>query len=103
MGIVCDKSQWDRGMARDEGFRAFINKHKATTKMIENAKMIDIGAYNQLAYRTKRFYSGAERWACRPRRALANGGFAHAGRGVDRARFDGRARTVVWRGRSVRR
>ncbi|MBK6811552.1 MAG: tryptophan 7-halogenase [Sandaracinaceae bacterium] len=64
VGIVCDKSQWDRGMAREEGFRAFINKHKATAKMIENAKMIDIGAYNQLAFRTKRFYSGAERWAC---------------------------------------
>ena len=32
--------------------------------MIQDAEMIDIGAYNQLAFRTKRFFSGEERWAC---------------------------------------
>ncbi|MCB9660225.1 MAG: tryptophan 7-halogenase [Sandaracinaceae bacterium] len=64
VGIVTDKSQWDRGMAREEGFRAFINKHAAPGAMIADAKMIDIGAYNQLAFRTKRFFSGEERWAC---------------------------------------
>ena len=64
VGIVAEKSHWDRGASREEGFRRFIGEHRAPADLLAGAEMIDIGAYQQLAFRTKRLFSGKERWAC---------------------------------------
>jgi hypothetical protein len=41
---------------------SFLNEHKAVASLLTKAKVIDVGAFTQLAYRTKKFFS-ADRWA----------------------------------------
>ena len=63
VGIVSERDRWDRSRARADGFFDFLREHEAPASLVEDAELIDIGAYNQLAFRTKRFFDGRERWA----------------------------------------
>lgn len=63
LGIVQDRKLWKPAQATKEGFLAFMREHKAVGQMLEKAELVDIGAYNQLAYRTKKFWDAEQRWA----------------------------------------
>ncbi len=63
LGIVQDRSLWKPSQATKEGFLAFMREHKACGQMLEKAELVDIGTYNQLAYRTKKFWDAEQRWA----------------------------------------
>lgn len=62
VGVTGDARMFDKGMRTEAGFRAFLDRHRAARALLADAKLVDIGSYAQIAYTTKRFFSG-ERWA----------------------------------------
>jgi flavin-dependent dehydrogenase len=52
----------DRALRTPEGFRAFLDEHRALREILADAKQIDHGSMARIAYGTKRFL-GHERWA----------------------------------------
>ncbi len=44
-----------------EGFRAFLEEHRAVRDLLVGAKNIDVGSYTQIAYGTRRFFH-PDRW-----------------------------------------
>ncbi len=63
VGVVADASIWDKKLHTEEGLVDHLREHRASAQLIENAKLLDIGSFTQLSFRTKQFFS-AERWAC---------------------------------------
>ncbi|MEZ4338125.1 MAG: tryptophan 7-halogenase [Sandaracinaceae bacterium] len=63
VGVVGEKHVFRRGIRTPEGFLSFLREHGAVASMIEDAKGLDIEGFTQLAYATKRFFHGGERWA----------------------------------------
>jgi len=63
VGVVGEKSIFREGMRTQEGFRKFLDEHRAVRECMAPAKPLDIGGFTQLAYATKRFF-GRDRWAC---------------------------------------
>lgn len=63
IGIVQDREKWSPARHKDEGFFEFLREHTAVASLVEDAKLVDLAAYTQLAFRTKKFFS-TERWAC---------------------------------------
>ncbi len=61
VGVVGEKHIFRRGMRQEEGFRAFIDEHRAPSWLMENAVPLDIEGYTQLAYGVKQFFS-TDRW-----------------------------------------
>ena len=62
LGIVQESSSWDVACHKKPGFLEFLRKHTAVRSLLEDAELVDIDAYTQLAFRTKQFFS-PERWA----------------------------------------
>lgn len=62
LGIVQESKSWDVACHKKPGFLEFLRKHEAVRSLVEDAELVDIDAYTQLAFRTKQFFS-AERWA----------------------------------------
>ena len=61
LGVVQESKSWSPTRHKAEGLLSFMREHKAVASLIEDVKTIDVGAFTQLAYRTKRFFS-ADRW-----------------------------------------
>lgn len=61
LGVVQESSAWSPKRHSAEGLLGFMREHKAVASLIEKVECIDVGAFTQLAYRTKRFFS-ADRW-----------------------------------------
>ncbi len=62
LGVVQESKSWSPTRHKAEGLLSFMREHRAPASLIEDAKAIDVGAFTQLAYRTKQFFS-ADRWA----------------------------------------
>lgn len=62
IGVVQESKYWTPERHKAEGLMSFMNEHKACASLLTKAKVVDVGAFTQLAYRTKRFFS-ADRWA----------------------------------------
>src|SRR5690606_31710816 len=62
VGVVADASQWDMKYHKPEGMIAHLKTHRAAAELLEPAELMDHGAFSQLAFRTKQFFSG-NRWA----------------------------------------
>jgi flavin-dependent dehydrogenase len=63
IGLVCDSSQYEPALRTPEGFLAFLREQAGLAELLTAARPVDIGAYTQLAYQTKQFFSG-DRWGC---------------------------------------
>jgi flavin-dependent dehydrogenase len=61
VGFVIDSDTWDDSWRTEEGFGAFLREHRAVSELLEGAELIDVMSFGQLAYRTKRYFSG-DRW-----------------------------------------
>jgi flavin-dependent dehydrogenase len=62
VGAVAETDQWDVGRHKPEGFLSFLRAHRAVRDLLDGSELVDLGAFAQLAFRTKQFFS-AERWA----------------------------------------
>jgi flavin-dependent dehydrogenase len=62
LGVVGEKNIFREGIRTAEGFTKWLREHHAPASLLENAKLLDVGGYTQLAYATKQFY-GDDRWA----------------------------------------
>ncbi len=63
VGVVQEAKGWNRSMHEKEGFQSFLGEHRAVGDLMRPAEMVDFGAFSQLAFRTRQFFS-AERWGC---------------------------------------
>jgi len=62
VGIVSDAHRWDRSLHEADGFQARLRDHRAVADLLDGARLVDVGAFTQLAFRTRRFFGDA-RWA----------------------------------------
>lgn len=61
IGVVQESKYWTPERHKEAGLMKFMNEHKAVASLLTKAKVVDVGAFTQLAYRTKKFFS-ADRW-----------------------------------------
>lgn len=61
VGIVGDPPREDPSLRTEEGFRGFLEQHRAMAQLLEGAKSIDVESFSQLAYATEQYFS-ADRW-----------------------------------------
>ncbi len=61
VGVVQESKDWSPARHKADGLMKFLNEHKAVSSLLTKAKAVDVGAFTQLAYRTKKFFS-ADRW-----------------------------------------
>ncbi len=62
IGVVQESKYWTANRHKADGLMSFMNEHKAVASLLTKAKVVDVGAFTQLAYRTKKFFS-SDRWA----------------------------------------
>jgi len=62
VGVVQESKDWSSSRHKIPGLMSFLNEHQAVASLLTKAKAIDVAAFTQLAYRTKRFFS-EDRWA----------------------------------------
>lgn len=64
VGWVGEKAQFSDAWRKPEGFLEFLKGHKAVWDLLRGgeAELVDILSYKQLAYGTKRFFRGEDRW-----------------------------------------
>jgi flavin-dependent dehydrogenase len=63
VGWVGDKNIFRDEMRKPEGFLEFLKGHRAVWDLLKDrAQLIDVLAYKQLAYGTRQFFAGADRW-----------------------------------------
>jgi flavin-dependent dehydrogenase len=61
VGVVGDPVR-DRRLRSPEGFRLFLDRHRAVRELMSEAKAVDHGSLARIAYGTRRFFHG-DRWA----------------------------------------
>jgi len=61
IGVTGKQMAESKELRTPEGFRAFLDEHRAVRELMTHAKNIDIGSYTQIAYGTRRFFH-ADRW-----------------------------------------
>jgi flavin-dependent dehydrogenase len=61
IGVTGKQMAESKEMRTPEGFRAFLEEHRAVRDLMTGAKNIDIGSYTQIAYGTRRFFH-PDRW-----------------------------------------
>ncbi len=61
IGVTGEQMAESKELRTPEGFRAFLEEHRAVRDLMVGAKNIDIGSYTQIAYGTKRFFH-PDRW-----------------------------------------
>jgi flavin-dependent dehydrogenase len=61
VGVVGELALRDRSLRTPEGFRAFLDEHRAAASLLAPAKGIDVGSFTQIAFGTKRFFH-PDRW-----------------------------------------
>jgi flavin-dependent dehydrogenase len=62
IGVTGDPVAARREMRTPEGFREFLDGHRAVRELIQDAKTVDIGSYTKISYGTRRFFH-PNRWA----------------------------------------
>ncbi len=62
IGVTGEPVAGRREMRTPEGFREFLDTHRAVRELIHGAKNVDIGSYTKIAYGTRRFFH-PDRWA----------------------------------------
>lgn len=64
VGWVGDHAIFTDAMRKPEGFLEFLRGHRSSWDLLNQGKaeLIDVMAYKQLAYGTKRFFRGEDRW-----------------------------------------
>ncbi|MBK9754728.1 MAG: FAD-dependent monooxygenase [Nannocystis sp.] len=63
VGWVGEHKIFNDAMRKPEGFLEFLKTHRAPWDLLKDrAELIDVLAYKQLAYGTKQFFSGQDRW-----------------------------------------
>lgn len=62
VGVVIEREAFDDGWRTADGFRSFLDGHRAVRTLLEQAEMIDVMSYGSYTYGTKRFFHGGERW-----------------------------------------
>jgi flavin-dependent dehydrogenase len=62
VGVVIEREQYGDEYRGEEGFMRFLREHRAPRELLESAEIMDYGAYKQLSYANKSFFS-ADRWA----------------------------------------
>ncbi len=63
VGVVGEKHIFPRGARTPEGFLSFLNEHGAVRGLLEEAELLDVHGFTQLAYGTTRFFDGEKRYA----------------------------------------
>lgn len=61
VGVTGDRVARDRELRRPEGFRAFLEEHRAVGSLLVGAKLLDVGSYTRIAYGTRRYFD-SDRW-----------------------------------------
>ncbi len=61
IGVTGKRMAQMKELRAPEGFRSFLDEHRAVRDLMVGAKNIDIGSYTQIAYGTKRFFH-PDRW-----------------------------------------
>ncbi|HEX9814224.1 MAG TPA: FAD-dependent monooxygenase [Myxococcota bacterium] len=61
IGVTGKQMAESRELRTPEGFRAFLEEHRAVRELMMGAKNIDVGSYTQIAYGTRRFFH-PDRW-----------------------------------------
>jgi flavin-dependent dehydrogenase len=62
VGVTGEAMAENRELRTPEGFRAFLDSHRAIGELLAPAKLIDIGSYLRIAYGTRRLFH-TDRWA----------------------------------------
>lgn len=63
VGWVGEHKIFRDDMRKPDGFLAFLRSHRAVWDLLKDrAELLDVLAYKQLAYGTKQFFGGADRW-----------------------------------------
>lgn len=64
VGWVGDRAQFTDAMRKPDGFLEHLRGHRAVWELLRGgqAELIDILSYKQLAYGTRRFFRGEDRW-----------------------------------------
>jgi len=62
IGVTGRRMAESKELRTAEGFRAFLDEHRAVRDLLRSAKTIDVGSYARIAYGTRRFYH-PDRWA----------------------------------------
>lgn len=63
VGWVGDRNIFRDEWRKPEGFLSFLKSHRAVWDLLKDrAQLIDVLAYKQLAYGTRQFFGGADRW-----------------------------------------
>jgi flavin-dependent dehydrogenase len=57
VGVVAEHANFTDAMRKPEGFQAFLRRHRAVASLLKDAGLVDVMAYGQLAYGTKRYFS----------------------------------------------
>lgn len=63
VGVVQESHRWDTARHKPEGFLAYLREHGAVRELLGGAELVDLEAWTQLAFRTRRFFSD-RRWVC---------------------------------------
>lgn len=63
VGIVQESKYWSPSRHKPAGFMEHLRKYRAPRELLENAELLDLEAFTQLGFRTKKFFS-EDRWAC---------------------------------------
>jgi flavin-dependent dehydrogenase len=61
IGVTGKRMAEAKELRTAEGFRAFLEEHRAVRDLMVGAKNIDIGSYTRIAYGTRRFFH-SDRW-----------------------------------------
>ncbi len=61
IGVVCEQGYFNDEMRKEEGFKKFLQQHRAVAWLLEDAEFIDIGSFKRLAYGTQQYFS-PKRW-----------------------------------------
>ncbi len=62
IGVTGEPVAGSREMRTPDGFREFLESHRAARELIRDAKIVDIGSYTKISYGTRRFFH-PDRWA----------------------------------------
>jgi flavin-dependent dehydrogenase len=61
VGLTGENVVRDRALRTSEGFRRFLDEHRAIRALLADAKLIDVGSYARIAYGSRRFFH-PDRW-----------------------------------------
>ncbi len=61
VGVTGARVARDRELRRPEGFRSFLEEHRAAASLLAGAKLLDVASYARIAYGTRRFFH-TDRW-----------------------------------------